>query len=72
MERNFAAVAGDTADIKRDMAAKGQIIALHMQVNSIETQLRAMKHKRLATRVVDLEDEVFATGRSKHPKHAPL
>jgi hypothetical protein len=31
-----------------------------------------MKHKRLATRVVDLEDEVFATGRSKHPKHAPL
>jgi hypothetical protein len=38
MEGGFAAVAGDIADIKRDMATKEQVIALHTQVNSIEAQ----------------------------------
>ncbi len=64
MEGGFAAVAGDIADIKRDMATKVQIVALHAQVNSIETQLRGMKHGRLETRVADLEDKVFGAGRS--------
>jgi hypothetical protein len=40
MEGGFAAVAGDIADIKRDMATKLQVIALHTQVNSIEAQLK--------------------------------
>ena len=47
MEKGFAAVAGDIADIKRDMATKDHIIALHTQVNSIETQLRGMKHAKI-------------------------
>lgn len=38
------------ADIKRDMATKDQIIALHTQVNSIETQLRGMQHTKLQSR----------------------
>jgi hypothetical protein len=50
--------------IERDMATKDQIVALHAQVNSIETQLRGMKHGRLETRVADLEDKVFGTARS--------
>jgi hypothetical protein len=54
MERSFTAVAGDITDIKRDMATKDQIIALHTQVNSIETQLRGMKHAKLEARVADL------------------
>lgn len=43
MEKGFAAVTDDITDIKRDMATKEQVIALHTQVNSIETQLRDMK-----------------------------
>ena len=62
-ERGFAAVADDIADIKHDMARKDQIIALHTQVNSIETQLRGMKHVKLETRVADLEDKVFGKTR---------
>ena len=49
----------DIADISRDMATKEQVIALHTQVNSIETQLRGMKHTKLQSRVADLEEEVF-------------
>ena len=62
-ERGFAAVADDIADIKHDMARKDQIIALHTQVNSIETDLRGMKHVKLETRVADLEDKVFGKTR---------
>jgi hypothetical protein len=40
VEKGFAAVAEDIAGIKRDMATKDQVIALHTQVNSIERQLR--------------------------------
>ena len=43
-------IAEDIADIKRDMATK-PIIALHTQVNLIETQLRDMKHTKLQGRV---------------------
>ena len=49
----------DIADIRRDMATKDQIIALHTQVNSIEVQLRDMRHVKLQSRVADLEEEVF-------------
>ena len=59
MERGFAAVADDITDIKRDMATKDQIIALHTQVNGIETDIRTMKGYKLVTRVADLEEEVF-------------
>ena len=59
VEKGFAAVAGDIADIKETMATKEQIITLHTQVNSIETQLRDMRHTKLHSRVADLEERVF-------------
>ena len=46
------------------MATKDQIIALHTQVNSIETQLRGMQHVKLQSRVADLEEEVFGETRA--------
>jgi phosphoenolpyruvate-protein kinase (PTS system EI component) len=49
----------DIAEVRRDMATKDHVIALATQVNSIETQLRGMKHDKLETRVTDLEDKVF-------------
>ena len=64
IEKGFGAVASDIADIKRDMATKGQIIALHTQVNSIETQIRDMKHVKLEARVADIEEEVFGKTRA--------
>ena len=41
------------------MATEEQVIALHAQVNSIETELRGMRHGKLENRVDDLEEEVF-------------
>ena len=64
IEKGFGAVACDIADIKERMATKDQIIALHTQVNSIETQLRDMKHTRLQVRVADLEEKVFGETRA--------
>ena len=64
MERGFAAVADDIADVKRDTATKHQIVTLHTQANSIETELRAMKHTKLQARVADLEEEVFGKTRA--------
>ena len=64
IEKGFGAVASDIADIKRDMATKEQVIALHTQVNSIETQLRGMNHGKLETRVTNLEEEVFGKRRA--------
>jgi hypothetical protein len=49
--------------VKR-MATKEQVIALHAQVNSIETQLRGMKRIKLEGRVADLEEKVFGAPRS--------
>ena len=57
-------VADDIAEIKRDMATKDQIIALHTQVNSIERQLREMNHVKLEDRVADLEEKVFGKVRA--------
>jgi hypothetical protein len=54
----------DIAEIRNDMARKEQIIALHTQINSIETDLRGMKRDKLVTRVADLEDEVFGKSRA--------
>jgi hypothetical protein len=64
MERGFAAIADDIADIKRDMATKEHIVALHTQVNSIETQLRGMQHTKLQSRVADVEEELFGKSRA--------
>lgn len=65
MERGFAAVASDVAEIRNDMASKEQVIALHTQLNSIETQVRGMKHDKLETRVTKLEKEVFGQSRAQ-------
>ena len=46
----------DIAEIRRDMATKDQVIALHTQVNSIERQLR---ETRTESRLADLEEKVF-------------
>ena len=64
MDRGFAAVAEDIGDIRENMATKDQIITLHTQVTSIETQLRDMKHTKLRARVADLEEKVFGATRS--------
>jgi hypothetical protein len=60
IERGFGAVAEDISKL----ATKDQVIALHTQVNSIETQLRGMKHVKLQSRVADLEEEVFGETRA--------
>ena len=54
----------DIADVRKDTATKDQIVALHTQVNSIETQLRDMKHTKLHARVADLEEKVFGAARA--------
>ncbi len=64
MERGFAAVADDIGDIKHEMATKDQIVALHEQVTSIETELRDMRPVKLHSRVADLEDAVFGKPRT--------
>ena len=64
IEKGLGAVASDIADIKRDMATKDQVIALHTQVNAIETQLRGMNHVKLEGRVADLEEKVFGEARA--------
>jgi hypothetical protein len=63
MERSFATMAGDIADIKHNMATKDQIVALHGQVNAIETDIRSMRHTKLDARVADLEEKVFGAAR---------
>ena len=54
----------DIAEIRKDMATKEYIVALHTQVNSIEIQLRDMKHTKLQSRVADIEEEVFGKTRA--------
>ena len=53
IERGFGAPVSE-------MATKDQVVALHMQINAIETQLRGMKHVKLEGRVADLEQKVSA------------
>ena len=45
-------------------ATKDQIVALHTQINAIETQLRDMKHTELQSRVAHLEERVFGETRA--------
>jgi hypothetical protein len=62
----FAALADDIGDIKHEMRGKAtseQIVALHGQVNALETQLRGMQHTKLHARVADLEEKVFGRAR---------
>ncbi len=57
----------DVAEIKRSMdgmATKEQVVSLHMQVNSIETEIRGMKRPMIESRVADLEEKVFGEVRS--------
>jgi hypothetical protein len=53
-----------TKEDLENLPTKDQIIALHTQVNSIEKQLRGMKHTKLEGRVADLEEEVFGEPRA--------
>ena len=46
------------------LATKDQIIALHTQVNSIETDIRDTKRQKLVTRVSDFEEKVFGKARA--------
>ena len=52
----------DIADLRREL--KGDIVSVARQVNSIETQLRDMKHTKLHSRVADLEEKVFGEARA--------
>ena len=52
----------DIADLRREL--KGDIVNVAQQVNSIETQLRDMKHTKLQSRVADLEEKVFGEARA--------
>ena len=54
----------DIATLRGEMARKHQIVALHTQVTSIETQLRDMKHTKLQSRVADIEERVFGEARA--------
>jgi len=63
----------DIADLRREL--KGDIFAVHTQVNSIETQLRGMNYPKLETRVTKLEEEVFGKPRGQilsPAEHPPL
>ena len=60
VEKGFAAVAEDISKL----ATKDQIIALHTQVNGIETDIKTIKGYKLLTRVADLEEEVFGKPRA--------
>ena len=55
----------DIADLRREL--KGDIVVVAQQGNSIETQLRDMRHTKLQSRVADLEEEVFGKTRAWHP-----
>ncbi len=43
---------------------KGDIAHLSEQVNSIETEIRGMKHSKLEFRVADLEEKVYGKART--------
>ena len=59
-DKKFEAIADDISKL----ATKDQVIALHTQVNSIERQLRDMKHIKLEDRVATIEQKVFGKVRA--------
>ena len=60
MGRGFSAVAEDVLKL----ATKEDVLAVHGQVNSIESQLRGMKHVKLESRIADVEEKVFGKVRA--------
>ena len=46
------------------LATKEQLFAVQTQVNSIETQLRDMKHVKLHARVANLEEKIIGENRA--------
>ena len=54
----------DIAEVRKEMATKDQLFALQTQVNSIESDIRDMKHFKLEFRVADLEEKVFGKAHS--------
>lgn len=58
MDKGFAAVADDIAEVREKVATKDQVFGLQTQVNAIETDIRDMKHPKLHARVADLEEKV--------------
>ena len=66
VEKAFGAVAEDIARLDTRMgslATKEQVLALHAQLNAVETQMRDMRHAKLHARVADLEEKVFGAAR---------
>jgi hypothetical protein len=58
IEKGFAAVASDIADLKHEL--KGDIARVQQQVNSIEAQLR---ETTIEVRLGNLEEKVFGKAR---------
>jgi hypothetical protein len=50
----------DLAELRKEMATKEQLGALHIQVNSIEAQLKLGRYEQ---RLGNLEDKVFGAAR---------
>ena len=46
------------------LATKEQLFAVQTQVNSIETQLRDIKHVKLHARVANLEEKIIGENRA--------
>ena len=55
---------GSAQDCRRVVGEVLEEIALHTQVNAIETDIRTIKGHKLVTRVADLEEEVFGETRA--------
>lgn len=49
--------------IDRDMATKEHIVALHTQLNGIETDIKTTKGYKLPSRMADVEEELFGKSR---------
>jgi hypothetical protein len=58
VEKGIAAIATDISDVRTEL--KGDIAAVHTQVNSIERELRDAKTE---IRLGDLEEQVFGQAR---------
>jgi hypothetical protein len=85
VEKGFAAVATDIADIRKEMATKDDLAAIEKRldgrISGVKVQVEGVQKTiddqavyrddlKLPRRAHELEEEVF--GHSKHPKHLPL
>ena len=64
LAKSIGEIEGTLDFIVEHMATKEDLFALQTQVNSIESDIREMKHARLEVRVADLEEKVFGRSRS--------